>query len=195
MTESNVKSIYSRLADARENFHKLDLKKSGENKFAGYKYFELGDFIMPGMECMKESGLVPIISFDESYATMTVHSIEGDGSIVITSPMSTANLKAAHPIQNLGAVQTYMRRYLWMAALEIVEHDAVDASNPADDAPIDDSQLADLAGLLDELGDKVDQDKLKDWLKSKGVKDGEYKRIPAKMYQEVTAMLERKRKS
>jgi hypothetical protein len=42
--------------------------------------------------------------------------------------MSEAALKGCHPVQNLGAVQTYIRRYLWVAALEIVEHDAVDSS-------------------------------------------------------------------
>jgi hypothetical protein len=42
--------------------------------------------------------------------------------------MSTAALKGCHEVQNLGAVQTYIRRYLWVAALEIVEHDVVDAS-------------------------------------------------------------------
>jgi len=42
--------------------------------------------------------------------------------------MSTAALKGCHEVQNLGAVQTYIRRYLWVAALEIVESDVVDAS-------------------------------------------------------------------
>jgi hypothetical protein len=42
--------------------------------------------------------------------------------------MAEANLKGTHPIQNLGAVETYQRRYLWMTAMEIVEHDALDAT-------------------------------------------------------------------
>ena len=46
--------------------------------------------------------------------------------------MADANLKGTHPIQNLGAVETYQRRYLYMAALEIVEHDAIDASKPVE---------------------------------------------------------------
>jgi hypothetical protein len=45
--------------------------------------------------------------------------------------MSSAALKGCHEVQNLGAVQTYLRRYLWVAALEIVEHDAIDASEGA----------------------------------------------------------------
>jgi hypothetical protein len=44
--------------------------------------------------------------------------------------MADANLKGCHPIQNLGAVETYNRRYLWVTAMEIVEHDALDSSEP-----------------------------------------------------------------
>jgi len=40
--------------------------------------------------------------------------------------MSTASLKGCHEVQNLGAVQTYIRRYLWVCALEIVESDAIE---------------------------------------------------------------------
>jgi hypothetical protein len=42
--------------------------------------------------------------------------------------MSSAALKGCHDVQNLGAVQTYLRRYLWTNAFEIVEHDALDAT-------------------------------------------------------------------
>lgn len=53
-------------------------------------------------------------------------------SITITSPLSSASLKGCHEVQNLGAVETYQRRYLWVAALEIVEHDAIDSGEPAE---------------------------------------------------------------
>jgi len=55
---------------------------------------------------------------------------------VITSPMSSAALKGCHDVQNLGAVQTYIRRYLWVTAMEIVEHDAIDSSEPAQDVSV-----------------------------------------------------------
>lgn len=130
-------NIYGKLAAARTAFHELKLEKSGENKFAKYKYFELGDFLTPGQKCMTENGLCPVVTFTPEEAQMTIHETDGDGEIVITSPRAEAQLKGCHPIQNLGAEQTYQRRYLWMAALEVVEHDAVDASEPAaeGDAP------------------------------------------------------------
>jgi hypothetical protein len=43
--------------------------------------------------------------------------------------MGSAALKGCHEVQNIGAVETYQRRYLWVTAMEIVEHDALDATN------------------------------------------------------------------
>jgi hypothetical protein len=49
--------------------------------------------------------------------------------------MSSAALKGCHDVQNLGAVQTYLRRYLWVNAFEIVEHDAIEPVTNPDEAP------------------------------------------------------------
>jgi len=124
-------NVYQKLNIARAKFHSTELKKSGHNKFANYKYFELGDFIIPALEIFREFGLTSVISFGKDEASMTiVDNDKPEDRIVITSPMSSAALKGCHEVQNLGAVQTYLRRYLWVAALEIVEHDALDSSEP-----------------------------------------------------------------
>jgi hypothetical protein len=124
-------NVYQKLNAARDKFHSQELKKSGHNKFAGYQYFELGDFVVPALAIFKEVGLTSVISFGADTATMKIiNTDKPDESIEITSPMSEANLKGCHPVQNLGAVQTYTRRYLWVAALEIVEHDAIDSNEP-----------------------------------------------------------------
>ena len=125
-------SIYSKLNQARSEFHSKKLKKSGKNKFAGYQYFELGDFVLPAMESLSNKGLCAFVSFTSELAKISCHEVDGDGSIEITSPFGSAQLKGAHEIQNIGAVETYQRRYLWMALMEIVEHDAIDGSNPDD---------------------------------------------------------------
>ena len=122
-------NVYQKLNNARHKFHGIELKKSGHNKFAGYKYFELGDFIIPALDIFDEVGLASIISFSKEYADMRIINVEKPEEVItISSPMSTAALKGCHEVQNLGAVQTYLRRYLWVAALEIVEHDALDSS-------------------------------------------------------------------
>ena len=122
-------NVYQKLNLAREKFHQSEIKKSGHNKFAGYNYFELGDFVVPALQIFKEIGLTSVISFQQDHASMAiVNSEKPEEKIVISSPMSEASLKGCHPVQNLGAVETYIRRYLWVAALEIVEHDALDAT-------------------------------------------------------------------
>jgi hypothetical protein len=116
--------------NARIRLQNTELKKTGHNKFAGYYYFELGDFLPQVQQIFHQVGLCGYISFDTTIATLTIVDIEDNSQLTITSPMVEANLKGAHPIQNLGAVETYTRRYLWVSAMEIVEHDALDSSPP-----------------------------------------------------------------
>jgi hypothetical protein len=115
---------------ARISLQEAPLKKSGHNKFAGYSYFELGDFIPTINKIFNEVGLCGVVSYDTEIASLTITDTDDGTNIVITSPMAEANLKGCHPIQNLGAVETYTRRYLWVTAMEIVEHDALDSSAP-----------------------------------------------------------------
>jgi hypothetical protein len=120
--------VYAKLQKARIKLQSATIKKSGHNKFAGYQYFELGDFLPTINEIFNELGLCSVISFDKELATLRIIDTDNGGAITFTSPMADANLKGCHPIQNLGAVETYSRRYLYVTALEIVEHDALDAT-------------------------------------------------------------------
>ena len=65
-------------------------------------------------------------------AYLTIYDTDSDAVISFTSPMSSAALKGCHDVQNLGAVQSYLRRYLWQNCFEIVEHDALDATMGSD---------------------------------------------------------------
>ena len=122
--------VHKKLMNARMALQSMQLKKSGHNKFAGYQYFELGDFLPQINEIFHSQGLCGVISYTKDYADLTITDVDDGTCIVVTSPMVEANLKGAHAIQNLGAVETYQRRYLWMTAMEIVEHDALDSSAP-----------------------------------------------------------------
>jgi len=126
-------SVHKKLMQARIQLQGTKLSKSGKNKFAGYSYFELGDFLPTIQDIFHQIGLCGFVSFGKDLATLTITDVDGGGEILITSPMAEANLKGTHPIQNLGAVETYNRRYLWMAAMEIVEHDILDASKPMEE--------------------------------------------------------------
>lgn len=119
-------SVYIKLNLVRIELQSSQLTKSGHNKFAGYKYFELGDFMPTVNTLFNKHKLCGVVSFVSDLATLTITDAEDGSQVVITSPMGSANLKGCHEVQNIGAVETYQRRYLWVAALEIVEHDILD---------------------------------------------------------------------
>jgi len=121
-------NVYKKLQEARLKLQAMPLTKSGKNKFAGYEYFELSDFMPAIQKICGELGLCGVVSFNHEYATLTIYDTDGEGFINFGSPMSSAALKGCHEVQNLGAVQSYLRRYLWVNAYEIVEHDALDST-------------------------------------------------------------------
>jgi len=150
--------VYKKLAEARQALRSRTLKKSGHNKFAGYNYFELGDFLHPTLEIFDALGLIGIVSFTKEQAELCIVDIDGGGEIVITSPFGSAALKGCHEVQNIGAVETYQRRYLWVTAMEIVEHDALDATTGSGNIEtidvgmmIDHLAAIDAASTLEEL--------------------------------------------
>jgi len=124
-------SVYQKLIKARNMLRKLELKKSGHNKFAGYNYFELGDFLPHVQAIFEEVGLCDVIYFDKDMAYMNIFDIEDGSFTLFTSPMGSAQLKGCHEVQNIGAVETYQRRYLYVSAMAISEHDALDATTGA----------------------------------------------------------------
>jgi len=142
-------NIYTKLMQARLKLQSTALTKSGHNKFAGYKYFELGDFLPTIQNIFNELGLCGVVSYTQDLATLTI--TDGTDNIVITSPMGSAALKGCHEVQNIGAVETYQRRYLWVTAMEIVEHDVLDAVTGTDSGtPVKKPEsVTPLAGALD----------------------------------------------
>jgi hypothetical protein len=153
-------NVYKRLNLARQDFHSSEIKKTGLNKFAGYTYFELGDFIVPAIKIFKNHGLIGIVSYGQEIAELRIINEDNpEEQITITSPMSEAALKGCHPVQNLGAVETYIRRYLWVSALEIVEHDALDMTTgkdapkhkPTDGSVVTEKQMTQLRDVAMEI--------------------------------------------
>lgn len=127
-------SVYKKLQEARIALQAVHLKKSGKNKFAGYEYFELSDFLPTIQEICLNKGLCGTIAYGKEIATLSIRDTEKpDHVIEFTCPMSTAALKGCHEVQNMGAVLTYIRRYLWVSAFEILEHDALDATMGKDE--------------------------------------------------------------
>lgn len=121
-------SIYAKLAQARVKLQKENLKKTGNNR--SFKYFELKDFLPRVNEIFEELKMCSVVRYSSEVATLTIYDCEKDESIEFTSPMVQKALPSGTEIQNLGAIQTYQRRYLYLTALEIVEDDLVDSIPP-----------------------------------------------------------------
>jgi hypothetical protein len=138
-------NVYQKLAEARVRFLNAPVKKSGVNRFAEYKYFELEDIVPIATSIFNDLGLLFVISFTQTDAIGTlIDTADPEKTIVFNSPMVPLTVTKTdkdgnvlgefspagmNSVQALGGSETYQRRYLYMACLDIVEADAFDATN------------------------------------------------------------------
>ncbi len=124
--------IYKKLQKARCELLNAGIKKSGKNQYANFEYFELADFLPTVLKIFEKNGLASHFSLNKENAQLIIFNTENtekEEQIIFTVPFVQAEIKAA-AIQNLGATITYLRRYLWLIALELTESDEVDSNNP-----------------------------------------------------------------
>lgn len=188
-----MSNIYSKMQKARCEFQEKPLKKSGHNKFAGYHYFELGDFLPTINALLEKYNLCSNISFTNEMATLTIVNSENpDEKMVFTSPMSDANLKNCQNVQNLGAVQTFLRRYLWVNAFDIVESDCLEAVTGKDDKPSKTKANVNAAKIVKLIESKyVNEMAVKQHVKSAYGVDS-YEQLSDKQAKELMEMLSQK---
>lgn len=126
-------TVFEKLNEARLRFQNAGIQKSGKNAYAGYSYYELSDILPYINQYANELKFCCVVNFTPDLATLDFCDLEGDGRITFKSPMSSASLKGCHEVQNLGAVETYIKRYLYQNCFEIVESDVLDETmNPAE---------------------------------------------------------------
>jgi hypothetical protein len=117
-------NMYEKIQIIKVQMDKLDLKKSGYNKFSNYPYFELRDFSPQLNQLIYDFKLMSYFTFSKEYASLIVVNCENPiERLELTSPMVGAVLKGMHEIQNLGAVMTYQRRYLYIVLFDLSEND------------------------------------------------------------------------
>lgn len=132
--EENKLNLFQKLQKARVELQEMNLKKSGHNKFAGFSYYELSDFLPAINIICNNVGLFTAISFENDYAILKIYDCEEMNRFVeFKSPMKEIQQKGCNEIQALGSVETYSRRYLYLTAFEIVENDFSDAVIGKDD--------------------------------------------------------------
>lgn len=135
-------NIYQRIQAVRTDLTKKNLKKTGENKFAHYTYYELGDFLPALNELMSEHGIMTRFLLKKDQAVLIIINTDTpDDHIVFYMPVASSEVKGATAIQQLGSQVTYLRRYLLMTAFEIAESDSENATQQKPDNVKDIDQI------------------------------------------------------
>ena len=125
----NEKNLFQKINEVKTELLTANLKKSWKNKFAGYEYFELSDFLPFIVQACNKIWIFTSVSFTEEVATLKVVNCENPTQFIeITSPMKELELKGCNQIQALWGVETYQRRYLYMSLFDIVENDMFDST-------------------------------------------------------------------
>lgn len=141
--ETATQNVYQKLLKAREMFLQADVQKTGKNMHLSFKYFELDDIVPTAVRIFSEVGLIPIVNFTSDTATMNIVNTDNpDESVPFVAPfnqiapiVSNTGKQATNEMQALGSSITYMRRYLYMMALDICESDGIDGEIGKPTAP------------------------------------------------------------
>ena len=130
--------IYLKLRDARREFLAKGVEASGYNGHADFDYFELADIVPIANEVFDDQNLFLYVSFEDNKCVGTLVDMDEEESfLTFTLPHE----KIADPakfrmneMQALGAETTYLRRYMYMVVLDIIQSDGIDFQKK-DEAP------------------------------------------------------------
>ena len=156
-------NIYQKINQVKQDLLGLQIK--AETKGYNYMYIDLPKIEGAITKACDRAGLLTIVNFPEGRAEMAIINMdEAIEQVVISVPVDPSMVKIndKQPIQNVGGMMTYMRRYLYMAAFSISEHDPVeekaleDAENPQPETPAERfsaEELQDRIAMLDYLSE------------------------------------------
>ena len=149
------KTLYGKLKQIKVELRKVISTKSGYNVHNKFKYYQLEDFLPQVLEAFSRYNIYNEYSIDTDleiveertdfdgdgtphksvtkrpveYAYLYLKNLDNaDDEMVYRLKTAEASVYGAAAIQNLGAKITYMKRYVYMSLLDIVEPDAVDSA-------------------------------------------------------------------
>ena len=153
--EEKTKNLKEKITELRRIVAEAELKQTGLNKYAGFKYYQLEDFLPTVNKLCDRIGLFPSFSIlnytdhvwdkekreyyevTKNMARLRIKDTEGNEFEDFEIPVAEVRMggKDRNPIQELGAANTYLKRYLYMNFLELSEGDAVDATIGKENKP------------------------------------------------------------
>ena len=150
-------NIFQKLAVARRMFLDAGVKKSGMNRHLEFEYWTLDDIAPTQTRIFEEVGLLEVFTYvpgedkyvgrmgsfedgtvfehADSLGIATVYNVNNPDEKLefrirwVDLPMqkNKEGKSISNPVQDLGKVQTYLRRYLKMQVLDLSEPDEIDA--------------------------------------------------------------------
>lgn len=168
----------------RCELQKKNLKKSGKNKFAGFEYFELADFLPTLNELMLAEEINDVFTIADGYATLKLQKDDEENVYQIPfvqfpTPLNKQGMPSMQDIQYLGALNTYYKRYLYLNAFGITDGEIIDAMDQTaapkkkvEDLPISVEEAQNLEKLIREApGTTPYEERVKSCLTKVGAKD------------------------
>lgn len=142
-TKTEARNVYQKLIEAREQFLASDINQSGKNMNLAFKYFELKDIVPTITKIFKDLGLVAVARFSDTVATLSVVNTDNTEEVIefpvpfnqIQPIVSNSGKQVTNDMQALGSSITYMRRYLYLIAMDICVNDEVDGNIGANNTP------------------------------------------------------------
>lgn len=140
------KNLNESIIQVRVDLQNSKVKKTGKNKFAGFDYYELADFLPKLNELMLQYGINDRFTIEDDKAMLTL--IKGEESqsysipfVIFETPINlkknektgeVREVKSMQDIQYLGALNTYYKRYLYLNAFGITDGEVIDSMNNDD---------------------------------------------------------------
>lgn len=163
------KSLNSSIISIRVKLQNAKLKKTGKNKFAGFTYFELADFLPKLNELMLEEEINDKFYIKDGYATLEL--VKGEEVNTYTIPFvifdtplnwkenkltgQVEQVKSMQDIQYLGALNTYYKRYLYINAFGITDGELIDSMNNDEIEPKEKNATPGQLSILNKLSEET----------------------------------------
>lgn len=127
-------NIYQKLILAREEFLKSEIEQTGKNMHLSFKYFELKDIVPTITKIFAKMGLLAIMNFTDEKGVVTIVNTDNPEETIdffapfnqIEPIVSNTGKQATNNMQALGSSITYMRRYLYLIAMDICVNDEIE---------------------------------------------------------------------
>ncbi|MDR3062910.1 MAG: ERF family protein [Methanobrevibacter sp.] len=144
LPDTKEMNLYLKILKMRQEFHERDIKKSGHNNFKKFDYYELKDIKPVILELCLKYNVYTHVSFDEK-AIMRVVNIDNVNDVIILhSPLPKFEImendsskqgkmvnksNATTIMQDIGAAETYTRRYFYFNLFDITDADSIDSAD------------------------------------------------------------------